>query len=228
MLQQTQVSRVTEKFRAFLKLFPNFESLAVAPAGEVIKAWSGLGYNRRALFLHQSAQMIMVEYGGRLPKDQQELTKLPGVGWNTAGAVLAYAYNLPAVFIETNIRRVLLHHFFQDKAGISDAQLLPLIEQTVDRKNPREWYWALMDYGTYLAATVENPNRRSRHYNKQSKFEGSRRQVRGKILKLLMDKPSVAISQLEQKIQDPRVAEVAHELAEEGFVVIVKNRVRLK
>lgn len=185
MLQQTQVSRVIGKFKEFMRLFPTSAALADAPLASVLRAWQGLGYNRRARYLHQAARISK----GKYPKTIEQLKKLPGIGINTAGAILAYAYDQPVVFIETNIRRVFINEFFKGKKDVRDAALVPLIAACVaNEKNPREWYWALMDYGTMLAkdGTLVNPNRRSKHYTVQSKFEGSRRQMRGKILKYLL------------------------------------------
>lgn len=185
MLQQTQVSRVMEKFPQFLKLFPNFKALANAPLQSVLSAWQGMGYNRRALYLKKAAETVMLNYCGRLPQSPEELEKLAGIGPATARSIAVFAWNAPEVFIETNIRAVFLHHFFAGRSGVSDNQLLPLVEAALDRDNPREWQYALMDYGTMLKKTNGNPSRASAHHVKQSKFEGSMRETRGKIVKLL-------------------------------------------
>jgi A/G-specific adenine glycosylase len=186
MLQQTQVPRVMVKFAEFTERFPGFEELANATPAEVLATWQGLGYNRRGLFLHKAAQMIVGEYGGKVLKSVELVDSLPGIGQATAAAIVTYTYNIPTVFIETNVRRVFLHHFFSDKTDVADAELLPIVEAAVDKENPRDWYYALMDYGTYLAKTVENPNRKSKHYSVQSKFEGSNRQVRGALLRFFV------------------------------------------
>jgi len=183
MLQQTQVSRGEVKYREFLKKFPSFSALAKASSADVLTAWQGLGYNRRALYLKRAAEVVMNEYKGKLPSDPATLVKLPGIGAYTAGAVCAFAFNEPVVFIDTNVRRVFIYHFFIDREGVSDVELVPLVEATLDKENAREWYSALMDYGSMLGAEEENANKRSAHYVKQSKFEGSLRQVRGKIVK---------------------------------------------
>ena len=227
MLQQTQVSRVIPKYRLFLKLFPNCKSLSQASSAEVLQAWSGLGYNRRGLYLKRAAEMIMEEFSGKFPQNMNELIMLPGVGENTAGAILAYAFNEPVLFIETNIRRVYLHHFFQNQKNVPDSDLMPFIVKSIDQINPREWYWALMDYGSYLSSVVENPNRRSRHYTKQSKFPGSLRQLRGRILKLLLEKQQV-LDQLQSRLADDRLPEALEQLVAEGFVSINKNKIRIK
>lgn len=185
MLQQTQVSRVMEKYKEFLKAFPTLQSLSRASLGNVLKLWQGLGYNRRARFLHQFAKRVIERHGGVIPRDGEGLLALPGIGKGTAGSIMAFAYNLPVVFIETNIRRVYIHHFFADKDTVSDKQILPIVEATLPSKNYREWYYALMDYGAHLKNLDVNPNRKSKHYVKQSKFDGSNREVRGVILKYL-------------------------------------------
>jgi A/G-specific adenine glycosylase len=188
MLQQTQVPRVAEKFPAFTRRFPSFSALAAATVPEVLSEWQGMGYNRRGLYLRQAAIDIMERYGGVLPKSVEQVDELPGIGHATASAIVTYTYNLPTVFIETNIRRVFIHHFFEDRDEVSDTELLPLVAEAVDKENPRDWYYALMDYGTHLARTVPNPNRRSKHHSVQSKFEGSGRQLRGRILRTLLSR----------------------------------------
>ncbi|NBC28577.1 MAG: A/G-specific adenine glycosylase, partial [Spirochaetes bacterium] len=173
MLQQTQVPRVMEKYREFLRRFPSFETLADARLAEVYEVWQGLGYNRRAKYLHDAARSIVADHGGRVPHDRPALEALPGVGPNTAGSLLAFCHNEPVVFIETNIRRVFIYFFFPGGADVHDRDLFPLIEETLDRQNPREWYYALMDYGATLKKWVTNPNRRSKQYVRQSSFENS-------------------------------------------------------
>lgn len=190
MLQQTQVSRVIEKYKSFLKKFPTVEALAKAPLKDVLLEWQGLGYNRRAKYLKLCAEKVVSEYCGKFPKSFKELVSLPGIGPATAGDILAFAYNIPVPVIETNIRSVFIHFFFPEGGPrrIHDQKLLPLIEQTLDMKNPREWYWALFDYGAYLKQT-RNPNTQSKHYVKQSPFKGSNREKRSQMLKLILEKP---------------------------------------
>jgi A/G-specific adenine glycosylase len=219
MLQQTQVARVIPKYVAFLAQFPTPQALAAAPLGEVIKAWSGLGYNRRAKFLWQAAAMIGTNYGGVFPSTSQALVGLPGVGVNTAGAILAYAYDSPVAFIETNIRTVYIHHFFPERDKIADAELRPVIEATLPRsESSREWYWALMDYGSYLKQTVGNVSRTSKSYAKQSKFEGSRRQLRGLVIRELTGRPH-SLPSLAVLANDERLGEVLADLVREDLVV---------
>jgi A/G-specific adenine glycosylase len=200
MLQQTQTDRVVEKYQLFIKTFPNFRSLAKSPLSKVLQVWQGMGYNRRAISLHKIAQIVVDKYQGKLPESVEELIELPGIGHYTASAIGAFAFNQPTAFIETNIRRVYIHFFFQKKRKVDDKDILPLVEQTVDKKNPREWYYALMDYGVMLGKQVPNPNRKSAHYAKQSKFEGSNRQIRGLILKILLKQPNLTESMLIKKL----------------------------
>lgn len=203
MLQQTQVDRVLPKYKVFLKQFPTIESLAESSLRDVLEMWSGLGYNRRARMLHECAKEVVARYNGKLPKNKKELESLPGIGPYTAGAICAFAYNLPEVIIETNIRTVYIHYFFKNKEHITDAELLPYIEATLDRDDPRMWYSALMDYGTHLKKTIGNQNVRSVHYTKQSPFKDSNRYIRGKVIALLTEKPR-QLETLAKHIDAPR------------------------
>lgn len=217
MLQQTQVGRVILKYRQFLEQFPSVHDLAAAPLGDVLRAWNGLGYNRRAKFLWQAARQVVKDHGGIFPDQPDELITLPGIGRNTAGAILAYAYDRPVVFIETNIRTVFIHHFFNDQANVTDKAILELVAGTLDKEHPREWYWALMDYGSYLKQMVGNLNRLSKTYARQPAFQGSRRQIRGRVLKMLGTGPFTR-TQLEEEIQDERLADVLKDLVDEQLV----------
>ncbi len=219
MLQQTQVERVIPKYKEFLKQFPTVRKLARATLGDVLRVWSGLGYNRRAKMLWECAKEVVGTRRGIFPKTYEELKKLRGVGPYTAGAVSAFAYNQPVVMIETNIRSVYLHHFFKDREGIHDKDLLPLIEATLDRENPRLWYNMLMDYGSHLKAMHGNPNRKSKHHTKQKPFKGSNRELRGAILRALGDTSST-IGMLEKRIEydRARIEIQLKKLAHEGMV----------
>ncbi|MEN6320436.1 MAG: A/G-specific adenine glycosylase [Syntrophaceae bacterium] len=196
MLQQTQVERVIEKYNHFISIFPDFQSLANASLKDILLVWQGLGYNRRALMVKQAAQTIITEYGGELPSRMEDLVKLSGLGRTTASSILAFAFNQPVVFIETNIRRVYIHHFFEGKEKVNDRDILPLIEATLDASNTALWYHALMDYGAMLKKKVTNPNRRSLHYQKQSPFENSDRQIRGAILRILLEKAPISCADI--------------------------------
>lgn len=185
MLQQTQVARVVPKFAEFIEAFPSVDVLAAASLADVLRYWQGLGYNRRAKFLHEAAKVIATELGGVFPDTLEGLIRLPGIGKNTAGAILAYAFDKRSVFVETNIRTVFFHHFFDGNDQVDDREIIAKLEQTLPPDNYREWYWALMDYGTMLKAQAGGRLDRSRHYKKQSPLKGSVREVRGQIVKRL-------------------------------------------
>lgn len=219
MLQQTQSARVVPKYKEFLKAFPNARVLTEAPVRDVLSLWQGLGYNRRALLLKRTAEAIVTEHKGKFPKTYNDLIALPGIGPYTASAIMAFAYNLPTAMIETNIRAVFIHFFFPKSKKVPDAKLLPLIEKYMDKENAREWYNALMDYGAMLKATVPNPSRKSKHHTKQSKFNGSMRQVRGAIIRLYTENPKMSQSRLVTSLPyKPEVIKIQYKkLKEEGF-----------
>jgi A/G-specific adenine glycosylase len=246
MLQQTQVSRVMNKWAEFLEKFPTLESLASAPTPALLSVWKGLGYNRRALNLRRAAEAIMRDHGGKFPRDAKALESLPGIGQSTRGAVMAFAFGIATPFIETNIRAVYIHHFFggkmraagardtakePDAPGVTDRELAPLIEKTLDHADPRTWYYALMDYGVHLKATLPNPSRKSAHHAKQSPFRGSNRQLRSHVLEFVMKGPrrrqdivehfatlGKEASQTDRNIRD---------LEKEGFLSIKRNVVSI-
>lgn len=222
MLQQTQTYRVEPKYERFLLAFPSFELLAQATLRDVLTLWQGLGYNRRGMYLHQIGQKVVFEYGGILPADPAILTTFPGIGPNTAGSICAFAFNKPVVFIETNIRAVFIHTFFKDQTDVTDKQLMPLIEQTVDRRNPREWYYALMDYGVLLKKKLKNPSRKSAHHTIQSRFEGSDRQIRGMILRYLTNVPHAPLNTvIANTKKDPeRVKKIIDQLCAEKLITL--------
>jgi A/G-specific adenine glycosylase len=226
MLQQTQVARVIPKYHAFIARHPSVESLARATLAQVLELWNGLGYNRRAKFVRLTAQQVSAEFGGVFPKARHDLEQLPGIGPNTAGAILAYAYNEPAVFIETNLRSVFMYHFFADLQNVSDADITELITATLNSEQPRLWYWALMDYGAFLKRSIGNMNRASKSYTKQSPFVGSRREIRGQIIRQLIAGP-LTDEQLQAGSNDPRLPEVLSELQKEGFIELEKSQYRL-
>jgi A/G-specific adenine glycosylase len=220
MLQQTQVERVMGKYQVFLENFPDFLELARAELKDVLRVWQGLGYNRRALTLKEVAETVVQEYDAVLPRDAEVLQNLPGIGKATAGAILAFAYNIPSVFIETNIRRTFIHHFFQDDKTVKDSEIIPLVELTLDRQNPRTWYYALMDYGSMLGKSITNPNRRSAHYQRQEPFENSDRRIRGTILKALLQKNALSVNEvcLLAGFDSPRVTRILVRMEKEGLV----------
>ncbi len=219
MLQQTQVPRVLGKYEPFLDRFPDIASLSRTSLEDLLRAWSGLGYNRRALLLRRAAGETVERFGGRLPDDFDALVTLPGVGRATAGAICAFAFGKAHPFIETNIRAVFLHHFFPDDESVPDREILRLVESTLDRDDPRSWYYALMDYGVRLKSEYPNPSRRSAHHVGQGAFEGSERQARGLIVRALtegaLDGRALA---RETGLERDRLMRNLDRLEKEGFV----------
>ena len=218
MLQQTQVGRVKIYYEKFLKKFPNFKSLARAKKEDVLRLWQGLGYNRRALALWKLSKIVLERFNGKLPRTRGKLESLQGVGPGTSGALMAFAFNTPDVFIETNIRRVFIHFFFPFRKAsqkkhkkVTDETLERYIKATLDRKDPRKWYWALMDYGAMLGNAGNNSNRKSVQYKKQSPFVGSNREIRGKLLRSILagNKPD---------LKSVRSRRVFAALKKEGFI----------
>lgn len=224
MLQQTQVSRVKEKYVNFLKKFPTMQSLASASQSEVLKEWVGLGYNRRALFLKKGAEYVTKDLKGKFPKDVTELQKIPGIGHYTARAIATFACNQKHIFVETNIRSVFFNHFFKGSEIVSDKEILELVEKTLPEENFRDWYYALMDYGSFLKKEGKGKNTQSKHYTKQSKFEGSDRQIRAAIVRHLTEKDSVSFDEvLRLPFEEERIEEQIQKLLDEGMVFLKDN-----
>jgi len=224
MLQQTQVSRVIPYYHAFLKTFPTVHALAEAPLGEVLAVWQGLGYNRRAKMLHNAAKIIACNFHDRIPHSYDELVALPGVGEYTAKAIRVFAYDEREVMVETNIRSAFLHHFFKNKDKITDSSLKPLIEETLRQaSSSREWYSALMDYGAHLKERYANPSRRSAHHVQQKPFRGSDREIRGAILKKVLNEPVSTRLLHTLPFAVPRVEKQLRALLGEGLVIARKD-----
>ena len=230
MLQQTQVARVIPKFESFIRAFPAPDALAAAATSDVLEAWQGLGYNRRALALKRAAEIISHEYGGVLPKTRDQLIQLPGIGPATSAGIMAFAYDKPATYLETNVRSVFIHHFYRDEDGIKDSDVAKLVEQACPSKRIRQWYWGLLDYGAYLKKNVVNPGRKSATYAKQSKFEGSYRQKRSFLMREVLADECATTKVLMQKLNDfelreardllseQEVQDILEDLARDGFV----------
>ena len=220
MLQQTQVERVREKYQTFIETFPDLASLERAQLKDILSVWQGLGYNRRAIALKQIAREVMTTFHGFLPSSVDRLMQLPGVGRATASAIASFAFNRPTVFLETNIRRVFIHFFFADRENIRDAELLPFVEKALDRSDPRRWYYALMDYGAMLKREIANPNKKSSHYQRQSPFAGSNRQLRGMVLRTVLNAPRISKTALAKKLgKEPKhVGEILSQLEREEFI----------
>ena len=220
MLQQTQVERVKTKYAEFLSAFPTLAALAAAPLEDVLRVWQGLGYNRRALALKRCAEEIISRYNGQFPRDAGELESLPGIGPYSARAVAAFAFGIAEPLIETNIRTVFIHFFFHGRERVHDRQIMPLVAATLDRHNPRQWYYALMDFGVWLKQLHPNPGRRSRHHAQQSRFEGSNRQLRSRLLRAVMAGPGFTAAELAGQLGSEQ-GDVERNLADmerEGFL----------
>ncbi len=229
MLQQTQVERVIPKYQAFITQFPTSKSLASASLAAVLTLWVGLGYNRRAQNLWRAAAAIQNDHAGNFPTTYRELLALPGVGPYTAGAICIFAYNQPLPLIETNIRTVFLHHFFPTQTAVSDTELLPLVTSEIWHDNPREWYAALMDYGSVLKKLLPNPSRRSKHHTKQTLFTGSTRQVRGQIIALLTKNDTLTEQELALQITGNKdyLRKAIEQLLSEGMISKEKTSYRI-
>lgn len=153
MLQQTQVPRVIEKFKEFTEKFPTIYDLAKASKAEVIQAWSGLGYNRRALLLYRFAQEVCEKHNGIVPQDKEQLQELPGMGPYTTGAVLSFAYNLPEPAIDVNVRRIYLRFFQGKDQGLpmskkEEQELYQFAKQIIPENKSTDFHSALMDFGS--------------------------------------------------------------------------------
>jgi A/G-specific adenine glycosylase len=229
MLQQTQVDRVLQKYVPFISIFPDVHTLDSAGLKRVLSLWQGLGYNRRCIAMKKSAGIIVARYGGRLPRSIDELMALPGIGRATASAIVCFSRNLPVPFIETNIRNVFIHLFFQNREGVHDRDILPFIDQSMDRDNPREWYYALMDYGSMLKKAVGNLNARSRHYSRQPPFDGSDRQLRGRLLRLVLARPGLGADEICDLLKEEpeRIGTILKNLEKEGFFIHEENGYRI-
>lgn len=221
MLQQTQTARVLPKYEAFLDKWPSWESMASSSLDEVLALWKGLGYPRRALALRKVA-VASERWGWELPCDYAELLTLPGVGPSTAAAVCAFSYGQPAIYLETNIRRVLLHCFFPGQEQVHDRVLRTLLDDLLaDVDDVRAWYYALMDYGVLLKFLIPNANRRSAHYARQSRFENSNRQLRGLLLLHFSERGALSRNQLLDNLsgfEPERVDACLRSLCSEGFI----------
>ncbi len=231
MLQQTQVSRVDGRWQRWLERCPSIEALANAPLADVLSEWQGMGYNSRAKRLQLCAQQICEQHGGALPSDYKELVALPGIGPATAAGIRAFAFDLPGVYLETNVRTVMLHELFSGQDVVDDKELVPLLEELCPQAGcgVRSWYYALLDYGAFLKKNVPNPSRRSKQHTRQSKFEGSHRQKRAFILRCVLEgaanfeQLAAALDAEElaagrERVSADELRSVLHELAAEHMI----------
>jgi A/G-specific adenine glycosylase len=254
MLQQTQVARVAERWPDFLEAFPTPSACAAAPAGDVVRRWSGLGYNRRALYLHRAAQAITADHGGQMPRGLGDLLALPGVGPYTARAVLAFAFEADVGVVDTNAARVLARAVAGRPLRAKEAQ--DLADQMVPAGRGWEWNQAVLDLGaTVCVARAPGCERcplldccvwaRRGHPDpdpsvgsagttaRQSAFEGSDRQGRGRLVDALRGGPVILVDRSAVALacgwpEDPeRAARVADGLVLDGLAVVSGDRLRL-
>jgi len=226
MLQQTQVDRVIPKWEKWIRRWPTWKSLAKATNRQLLFEWQGLGYNRRALFLGQAAQRIVSRFDGKMPDKPALLQTLPGIGPYTANAILIFAFNAPLITIDTNIRRVLLYEF-DLPAALPKPELERLAWRVLPRRRPRDWHNALMDYSVLalpksIAAIPP--------LTKQSRFEGSIRQIRGEIIRRLARQKTVTYQSVAiamNRSQDD-VVRAATSLEKDGLVKCHASAIRLK
>jgi A/G-specific adenine glycosylase len=237
MLQQTQASRVVPAFGSFLARFPTVHSLAGAPLRDVVTAWQGLGYNRRAVALWEAARTIVRDHGGRVPADPVEMEKLAGVGPYTAAAVSSVAFGWPAAAVDTNTRRIVARFFLgADPDRVSPREIHALAEAWLDRHDPGAWNQAVMDLGRErcrprprcgacplealcrFAAEGREPGSARR---RQSAFAGSFRQLRGAVVRTLIDRRGASLAALSRETGWPieRVGEAVSVLAADGLLV---------
>ncbi len=221
MLQQTQTSRVVPKYERFLSLWPTLEALSQATVLDLLTEWKGLGYNRRALYLLSCAKESEA-WGWTLPESEQQLRALPGVGKATSAALLAFAFNKPSIYLETNIRAAIIHAFFSDEEKIRDRKIEEVLALLLDGIDDyKTWYYALMDWGVLVKALLPNPNRRSAHYSRQGAFENSNRQIRGQLIHYLTEtgpQDAERIAVVLDRFEEERVLACLSALVGEGFV----------
>jgi A/G-specific adenine glycosylase len=238
MLQQTQASRVAPAFERFTARFPSVSALARAPRSEVMRAWAGLGYNRRAVSLSIAARALVAEHEGRIPRDREALLRLPGIGPYTAAAVASLAFGEPVLAVDTNVRRVVARSLLgAEGEDASPSEVRVAAESWLDHSDPGGFNQALMDLGREVcrpvprcpACPLENRCQyrrtppalpRARGAQAQPRFQGSSRQLRGRVVEFLRARPSASLGELAREAAAPRsrVTDVVRTLATEGIV----------
>ncbi|HVA96832.1 MAG TPA: hypothetical protein VND99_04205 [Candidatus Acidoferrales bacterium] len=223
MSQQTQLSRVIPKYEAWVKKFPSTEHLAQAKTAEVLHYWNGLGYNRRALHLKKTAEIIAAKYHGEFPRSEKELMILPGIGKYTARAILCFAFDQQVAVVDTNVRKVILTQF-----AVPEKEIAEIADALLPQGSAYNWNQALMDY----AASVLKKEKIS--IPKQSQFIGSHRYYRGQVLKLLLQKRKVPVDDVGFLIKkdytdkDKKwLLKLLEELEKEGFIIANHNLIEL-
>ncbi len=237
MLQQTQAARVAEVFPRFLSEFPTADILAAASLADVLRAWAGMGYHRRAVALHEAARILVRDRDGVLPAQPDELKALPGIGPYTSAAIASIAFGVPVATVDTNVRKVMARlEFGAERDEIAPAPVGQAAERWLDRERPGDWNQALMTLGRQVCRTqprchvcplapacrFRSAGRRGRpSVRRQPPFEGSIRQVRGAIVAALRDRSSLSVSRLVAitRADITRVVEAISGLASDGIVV---------
>jgi A/G-specific adenine glycosylase len=245
MLQQTQASRVVPLYGSFLRRFPSVRALARASRRDVLLAWEGLGYNRRAVSLSDAARDVVRAHGGHLPSDPAALQRLPGIGPYTSAAVASIAFGVPVAAVDTNSRRIVARVFEgRDPIACSRDQIHVLAQAWLDRSDPGAWNQALMDLGrevcrprprceTCPLASVccfrTSGREPAAPRPRQGSFEGSMRQVRGAVVQALRSQASATPGGLARLTghELDRVEGAVGALLAEGLVEVRRGRVRL-
>ena len=224
MLQQTQVERVKKYYETFLNKYPNLETLAEAQTPELLATWQGLGFNNRVLRLREATKQILQNYKGRYPQQLKQLTSLPGVGEYTASAILAFAFNIEAPVVDTNIRRVLIYELNLDE-NISIKKLQEIALQITPKGKARQWNNALMDYSS-LITTASKTQIKSQ--GTQGKFEGSTRQVRSTIVKELLKNNSITKQSIKEQFPQHNIEKILNSLEKDNIIKTQNRRIYLK
>ncbi|MFW9923541.1 MAG: Fe-S cluster assembly protein HesB [Candidatus Thorarchaeota archaeon] len=223
MLQQTQVSRSIEKYLEFIQTFPSAESLANAKTAEVLKVWSGLGYNRRALWLQEAAQQLIEKES--FPTTPEELIKLKGIGPYTSRSILIFAFNQDLPTVDTNIRRILIAEGFAQESS-TEKELIEIAEKLLPKGQSRDWHNALMDYGAlFLTASKTG----IKPLSSQSQFKNSSRYHRGKIVKYLTEKQQATIEDIRKicDLSENDLKTVLDSLEKDNLIKRVKETISL-
>lgn len=228
MLQQTQVARVILKYQEFISTYPHVLSLSQAPVSDIIRLWKGLGYNRRALYLKKTADIVSNLYGGVFPKDEQLLTKLPGLGRYTARAILVFAYKQQVGMVDTNIRQIITHFFFKD-ASQKEKVIQEFADALVPKGKSWQWHQALMDYGALELPKIRRPKVQKK---KTISFRDSNRFYRGRIIDALRDHEWDA-GELVKHISyrygksDTMVENIVESLVKDGLITRLGKKINL-
>lgn len=232
MLQQTQVSRVLPVYTAFLAKFPSVVHLSHASPAVILRAWKGMGYNRRALYLKKTAEVVVRSFGGIFPSDETSLRTLSGVGLYTARAIQVFAFQKDVAMVDTNIRKIITHFFFRDTPQ-KEVIILDTARQLVPKGRSWQWHQALMDYGALGMTKVASSAIRHRGENKSTiPFKVSDRYFRGKIIDDLRTEP-IRISTLRKKyihmfsLTDERMSVLFDRLTKDGLIAVTRGMAHL-